>query len=406
MSDCLLVLVHGLWGNPEHLWCVKEAVEKAHPDVHILVCGSSQGNRTYDGVDVLGERIAVEIRAEIARLQKEDDDVKIAKISFVGYSLGGLAARFAIGVLYDDGFFNEVKPVSYTTFATPHLGVSPTSRGILAWLVSNIGPRSLSITGSHIFLTDAMMSRRMRRPLLEIMTEPGSAFVKGLSLFASRNCYANIANDRSVPYFSAAISSTDPYRQLDKLRLRHLEKYGDVVLDPSEPYVAVGDGEVGDRYEYKLSAREMTFRIVMLAGLPLWLLIFSVNAVVANFKSGRRISAHRSEHPDRADVLYAARAQELVEETLEAAEYDGEARDVPPTSSDGEGISSNGGFRVNDTQARIATNLNKLPWYKVPVHIRKTQHSHAAIICRSPDTPRLVEGHVVLQHWLDHVKLF
>ena len=405
MADCLLVLLHGLWGQPEHMWCVKEAVEKAHPEVHILVCDSSMGNRTYDGVDVIGERVAADVRKTIADL-KTRDDITITKISFVGYSLGGVAARFAIGVLQHDGFFDTVQPVSFTTFATPHLGVSPTSRGILPWLVTNIGPRSLSLTGAHIFLADSVLSssrlgqQRQRRPLMEIMTEPESVFVKGLTRFTSLNCYANIANDRSVPYFSAAIASTDPFRDLKTVRLNHLEKYGDVVLDPAHPYDDLKDGETAEEYTYALWARERVLRTVLLAGLPLWLLVFAVNAVIANYKSSRRIKAHRSENSDKAETMYAIRAQELVEETLQTTSAG--TADTTTGSSD----TASSGFKLNDVQARMVSNLNKLPWYKVPVHVRKTQHSHAAIVCRTPDTPRLDEGRQVMQHWLDHVKLF
>jgi triacylglycerol esterase/lipase EstA (alpha/beta hydrolase family) len=48
--------------------------------------------------------------------------ITVKYISFVGHSLGGLVSRYAIGVLYAAKFFDKVKPMNFTTFATPHLG--------------------------------------------------------------------------------------------------------------------------------------------------------------------------------------------------------------------------------------------------------------------------------------------
>ena len=143
-SDHLAVLVHGLWGNPEHMWCVKESLERAHPSLHVLVSKTNIGNRTYDGVDVCGERIAKEVQEEVERLRKNGTDVK--RISFVGYSFGGLAARYCIGVLQSTGTLDSIKPVNFTTFATPHVGVCPPKQGFFSYFVSSLGERSLSFT--------------------------------------------------------------------------------------------------------------------------------------------------------------------------------------------------------------------------------------------------------------------
>lgn len=35
----------------------------------------------------------------------------IKKLSIVGYSLGGLIARYAIGLLYSKGWFDKLEPV-------------------------------------------------------------------------------------------------------------------------------------------------------------------------------------------------------------------------------------------------------------------------------------------------------
>jgi hypothetical protein len=52
-----------------------------------------------------------------------EQGITIRYISFAGYSLGGLVSRYVIGLLYTRGFFDNVKPMNFTTFATPHLGI-------------------------------------------------------------------------------------------------------------------------------------------------------------------------------------------------------------------------------------------------------------------------------------------
>jgi len=55
------------------------------------------GSLTYDGIEVGAERVAKEIEDMLEELRR--DGHKITKFSIVGYSLGGLVARYAIGLL-------------------------------------------------------------------------------------------------------------------------------------------------------------------------------------------------------------------------------------------------------------------------------------------------------------------
>ena len=64
--------------------------------------------------------MAEEITEELDRLAR--DGYQIKKLSMVGYSLGGLVARYAIGLLHHQGLFKKIEPVNFTTFVTPHLG--------------------------------------------------------------------------------------------------------------------------------------------------------------------------------------------------------------------------------------------------------------------------------------------
>ena len=66
--------------------------------------------------------MAQEIEEELERLQHGGS--KVTKLSVVGYSLGGLIARYSVGLLYSRGWFaGGLQPVNFTAFASPFLGV-------------------------------------------------------------------------------------------------------------------------------------------------------------------------------------------------------------------------------------------------------------------------------------------
>jgi hypothetical protein len=61
MSDHAVFLIHGLWGNKGHFWYVESQLKEQFPTLKIHACAVNEGNKTYDGVDVGGDRIADEV---------------------------------------------------------------------------------------------------------------------------------------------------------------------------------------------------------------------------------------------------------------------------------------------------------------------------------------------------------
>lgn len=64
----LLVLVHGMWGNPSHMAELKRIMleTRAQPsaegiEMRLLVAETNQEASTYDGIDWGGERVAQEV---------------------------------------------------------------------------------------------------------------------------------------------------------------------------------------------------------------------------------------------------------------------------------------------------------------------------------------------------------
>ncbi|KAF7830088.1 putative lipase ROG1 [Senna tora] len=141
----LIIMVNGLIGSAENWKFAAKQFLKRYPHdviVHCSECNSSM--LTFDGVEVMGKRLAEEVISVIKRHQG------VQKISFVGHSLGGLVARYAVAKLYGrdisreyvkgnehslshnlgqeshektwEGKIAGLEPINFITSATPHLG--------------------------------------------------------------------------------------------------------------------------------------------------------------------------------------------------------------------------------------------------------------------------------------------
>lgn len=79
-------LLHGLWGWPEHMHALRDALhnqaEKQDASVDIYCCRSYEGTKTYDGVDVCADRVVAEIRQHIIEIQQSSHNVE--KLSILG----------------------------------------------------------------------------------------------------------------------------------------------------------------------------------------------------------------------------------------------------------------------------------------------------------------------------------
>ncbi|XP_072991218.1 putative lipase YDR444W isoform X2 [Typha latifolia] len=252
--DHLVVMINGLSGSPEDWKFAAEQFVKRLPNkvfVHRSECNYSK--LTYDGVDMMGERLAAEVRSVIARRRG------IQKISFVAHSLGGLVARYAIGRLYEpqnrakssssaEGCLDEgnclegrivgLEPMNFITSATPHLGSMghkqlPFLCGIpfLERRASQTAHLIVGRTGKHLFLTD---NDDGKPPLLLQMVDDSDdiKFRSALCSFKRRVAYANVNYDHIVGWRTSSIR-----RQHELPKRRHLvhdEKYPHIVYVDKE----------------------------------------------------------------------------------------------------------------------------------------------------------------------------
>ncbi|KAI0390855.1 DUF676-domain-containing protein [Xylariaceae sp. FL0594] len=418
-ADHLCVLVHGLWGNPNHMNQVAKAMREVYPEekLHILIAKRNSGNFTYDGIELGGERVCVEIEEELESIREKGG--KITKLSIVGYSLGGLVARYAVGLLYAKGLLDQIEPVNFTTFATPHLGVRMPLRGWVDNVFNVLGARLLSESGRQLFIVDKF--RDTGRPLLSVMTEPRSIFVTGLRKFKRRTLYGNVANDRSVNLFTSMMSKTDPYVDMSKIEVHGVEGYENVVLDRMNPFSPKPTSSqlAAGPLSY---VRNVPFVLAVALILPIGVTAFVLNSVFQTIRSTRRIRQHESglagiEIAKYRMPIWINELRETVEDAYEALNSSQKQSYLPESEEEEEeeildSEEANGTdverrhshphiptLALAPSQFKMIEEMDKLGWRKYPVWIQKVRHSHAAIIVRS-ESKSFSEGYLVLKHWL------
>ncbi|XP_034894050.1 uncharacterized protein [Populus alba] len=261
----LVIMVNGIIGSSADWRYAADQFVKKLPDkilVHRSECNHSK--LTFDGVDLMGDRLAEEVLA-VVRHRPE-----VRKISFVAHSLGGLVARYAIARLYenlpksahsnltenslDEEHTNSMhcleqpceariaglEPVNFITFATPHLG----SRGnkqlpILCGLpflerrASQTAHLIVGRTGKHLFLTDNDNGIPL---LLQMVNDSdGLRFISALRAFKRRVVYANANYDHIVGWGTSSIR-----------RQNELPKSNLLVTDNKYPHIVYVERERGD----------------------------------------------------------------------------------------------------------------------------------------------------------------
>ncbi|KAI0450296.1 putative serine esterase-domain-containing protein [Xylaria acuta] len=425
-ADHLCVLVHGLWGNPNHMNQVAKAIRDSYPrdQLYLLLAKRNSGNFTYDGIELGGERVCLEIEEEIEAIRRKGGN--ITKLSIVGYSLGGLVARYAIGLLYAKGVLDKVDPINFTTFATPHLGVRAPLRGWYDNVWNRLGARILSESGRQLFIVDKF--RDTGRPLLSILADPDSIFIMGLKKFKRRTLYSNIINDKTVIHYTSMITKTDPYMDVTKIKANYVGGYEDVILDQEHPVSPLPpDGPksairsvAADGVAY---IKNGPYILALAIFLPIGITAFLLNSVVQTVRSSRRIQLHEN---GQAGIqiekyrmpLWIKEFQGTVEDVYE--NLNNSQKQAYLTASDDEGFDSaldpaesdipdlerqqsqprSPTLALAPCQFDMITALDSVGWRKYPVWIHKVRHSHAAIIVRT-DRPSFSEGLIVLKHWLD-----
>lgn len=402
--------------------------------LHILVAKTNSDSFTYDGIDLGAERVTQEVESYVQDLEKSGGIIK--KLSVVGYSLGGLVARYVIGLLYSKGWFDKLQPVNFTTFATPHLGVRTPSLGVHHRMWNVLGSRTLSVSGRQLFTIDDF--RDTGRPLLAVLADPSSVFMLALSRFKHRVLYANVINDRSVPYYTACISTFDQFANLEAININYHANYAPTILDPTDP-VSIKPSEAQQPFFARLAGSSQTLltRVPVFALLfvliPVGSVVFLVNSGIQSVRSQKRIKLHEE---GKAGIgLGSYRIPLLVENARSVMEgavqnmNTGQTQHYLPMGDTDDSDSNETLTRKSTTtekprsgsttsklkrtssrhddfqtlaltpeQFSMVQALDDVGFRKHRVHITKVRHSHAAIVVRRKG---MDEGKVVARHWLN-----
>ena len=424
----LVILLHGLWGNPVHLRHLRDTLHARRGDegLYILLPKSNKDSFTYDGIEVGAERITDEIHTTLKELEAAGS--KITKISIAGYSLGGLVARYVVGLMYKTGIFEHIQPTNFTTFATPHLGVPVPRVSYRTDMWNWLGAHTLSTSGQQMFLVDNF--RGTGRPLLSIMADPDSIFVKGLSQFKHKSIYANTVNDKAVPFYTSAISRTDPFVDIDAVEVHYLPgQEHNVILDPSNPVSPkrkLTPEEQGLSWQERYIMSERTrssipFYAFLFSMMPIFVPFFFVNAAYQTYTSAQRVKLHEAGKLidlKRYRIPLLEESQALQDTAVERLASHSKEEYLPtpppePTVDDASSSSTNLLSKVQheqndspwptlaltDAQFGMIDNLDRCVGFtKFPAHIQKIRHTHAAIVVRTPKEG-FAEGKVVSAHW-------
>eukprot|EP00742_Colponemidia_sp_Colp-10_P005108 GILJ01005456.1.p1 GENE.GILJ01005456.1~~GILJ01005456.1.p1 ORF type:complete len:434 (-),score=44.09 GILJ01005456.1:89-1348(-) len=418
MATHMLVAVHGLWGNPSHVQYVAKSIEQRYNEaVMVHLPRVNVGIRTYHGIDVCGERLYQDIVSALER------NPQVNKFSILGYSAGGLYSRYAVGRLYQEGYFddNRITPVNFITFACPHLGVRRSPRSLFNRFYNCMPPYLLWRAGAQFAVADDDTN-----PLLHTLTMPDSVFMAGLKQFKCLVAYANTQNDRTVPYSTASLSARNPYRKAPSLT--RLEGYPNIIsvrhLHTNEPPAILSFAEKPSPplLSSFVSAFIGLLRVLLLlCFLPLVILGLCIANGVARctypsitIPSDFRTPQPQQQHTTHSEISENDILPELSPDTAQVevgtkSEMENmqmeEERDAKEGLSDDTAESVDSLFAVDSKGSilrEMYKNLRSLPWKIVDVAV-EGGHTHGHIIVRH--TVLHAGGKDVVKHCVDCFQL-
>ena len=281
-----------------------------------------------------------------------------------------------------------------------------------------------------------------------MLADPGSIFIRALARFKNRSLYANVINDKTVAFFTASISQTDPFEQLDKLKVNYLSGYGNVIADPCNPVSSKQPDALPVFHQRLTVGTQAFFRKVpsiafFIIFIPIGTTLLLTNAAIQSLRSRQRIRLHeqgmagidvtgyriplminsaRQGMEDLYENMNNQQGQDYLrvgEEELASPTQQGTFSFSKPVNTPSSDVHSKVGAKVveksstqldfptlalTEHQFKMIENLDNVGFTKYFVHIKNVGHTHAAII-RRIDTPSHDEGRMVARHWLDNFEI-
>jgi len=354
----------------------------------------------------------------------------VTKISVCGYSLGGLIARYLVGILHQRKFFETVTPANFYTFATPHVGL-PRYPTLFSNVAYSLGPKLLGRTGCQLFLQDEWIGNG--KPLLTVMADHERVFYKGLCQFPNITFYANAVHDQTVPYVTAAIELEDPYLEYpaNGAEVTLHDKYPFLLVDyvipeeapPLPPKPTLFSPAWFKKFKTPLPPAfyvgfPLNILLILLSPVivPVFLGSRMVQLLSSSYSSKKRIKNLQSHESHKNRLIYIlAELEKNVEnrivdfvETSEANASTSTSADINGTgqlklSSNSETVSETSGANPTLTklQKELIKLLSTLPNLKKEIaFIHTLTNTHSAIVCRDVEKYKFYSvGKGILSHW-------
>ncbi|RHZ41660.1 hypothetical protein DYB26_007032, partial [Aphanomyces astaci] len=126
----IFVCVHGIYGKPSDSDHIAAALTRTFGESAKVLQSAANTHKTHLGVRLMGTNLAIEVLDMLHSHQTHPGkDVPTnerrgdgTRLSFIGHSLGGIVARYAIVYLQAALIAYGIQPTSFTTLCTPHLG--------------------------------------------------------------------------------------------------------------------------------------------------------------------------------------------------------------------------------------------------------------------------------------------
>ncbi|AMD22981.1 HHR212Cp [Eremothecium sinecaudum] len=408
----LFVLIHGLWGNHTNMISIKNTLEMAfststdYKDENVYFIPQGMGYfKTLHGIEVVGYHLIIELLDFMTLYGIE----KFDRISFIGYSMGGLVSRFMIGVMFSEcrEIFRHLKPTIYMTFATPHLGVQyyfpkdrthPAKKAALSFM-DIIGPHLSGQSGRQLFLKNEDDDTLVR------LTE--AHFLETLGQFKYRICIANVRNDFTVAFYTSYITNYDPFIETDNKIKYTFEKAlpTDGILERSPLIV---DMKMLDPKQEKPKVKRPWYAALtrMTIMVLIFLIIFPVFFVsIAGSIYSYTVTTLLHNNITRGEILPTIRSKLSKRNTISDVEENKvdekiilNTQSTPSTASDKDHTTWEQFIRKYSTdqiplehfpklpfdskRTTMVQNLNKLSWIRIPIYI-KAPNAHEGIIARN-----------------------
>jgi len=153
-------LVHGYMGNDIEMGSIEKAIERKmstlpeekRSSITVIKTKNNVG-RTDDGIVKGGQRLA----REIMEIIDQDHKSNVVTISFVGNSLGGLYARYALADISERRPSQTKPQIHFNVFCTtvtPHLGISSHTYIPIPRVVEKLAAIFMGETGKDLFRLD------------------------------------------------------------------------------------------------------------------------------------------------------------------------------------------------------------------------------------------------------------